>query len=654
MPISRILISNCRSISKVSIDLSDVNCLIGENGTGKSNIIKAIHHFHQNLTANKNDEALFDKKNPYNDYVEISFIYDLSRIRRIAQTRYAQDALFLHDFFGKILFEFSDYIDDNNLVHATIKHFKSGQRNWNIPYELRSYLKNVFPLYVIQSRNIKLTDWDNIWEIIGDMSKLKEKEEGKFSEEIDLLYEKIYGNTYKKNLDYINREFRNNEIELEKFSFNQKLSQIYQLQLGGREFKFREEELTFFSDGMNSNNYLKLLVNLVGKLSTSKIKEPMIVVDEPEIGLHPKLADDLTSSLFEKSKLVRFLLATHSSRVIKNIIGTKNGTLFHISMNNHYTTLKKMKKITSPKETTVVTETEASYYFSKGILFVEGTTELELFNNKRLHKLFPMLNDIDVYSYGSNNLKLNLIHPNKMNASIPFIVLLDMDKVIQIRNNRVIIKGDKAFSPLSNEDIQRKEKLFYGKKRSETLYVRNRIKGICDKAEFKPTPKWYYIKDKLYAELVNLIKKYSLQYNVFPVSTTIEGVLVNLSNFEIFKSYFESKKGGRLFTTLFDNCSDQEEKLTLMRLLVSGKCDTLKTLDEHGNYLKDPEIVKVSKNIGSLKFDKTEGWVSSFLDYFFDNYLTGTEKDNVNSFKLYFSELYDIINILVKQLKQSE
>ncbi|WP_201008849.1 retron Eco8 family effector endonuclease [Paenibacillus glycanilyticus] len=655
MPISKISISNCRSIGSIVLDLTDVNCLIGENGSGKSNIIKAINHFYNNLVNDINDESLFDKKNPHNDYIEITFTYDLSKLKKIAQSRYSQDLMFLHDFFEKILFEFSVYLDNNCLVNVTLQHYKSGHKKWSIPFEFRSYLKNVFPVYVVNSRNIKLTDWENIWTIIGDMSKLKEKDEGKFSGDMDLLYEKIYGNTYKKNLDFIKREFGENQIELDHFTFNQKLSQIYQLQLGGKEFKFKEEDLTFFSDGMNSNNYLKLLVNLIGKLSTSKIKEPMIVVDEPEIGLHPKLADNLTSSLFQKSKAVRFVLATHSSRVIKNIVGTKNGTLFHLSLRNNYTLLKKMRKITSPKETTIVTETEASYYFSKAILFVEGTTELELFNNKLLHQLFPEFSDVDIYSYGSNNLKLNLIHPSKMNSSIPYTVLLDMDKVIQIRNNRVIVKGDKAFSPLSNEEIKRKEKLLYGRKRKETLYIRNRINGICDKVDFIPTPKWFFIWDRLYTELINLIKYYSIQYNVYPVSTTIEGTIVNRNNYMIFKEFFESKKGGELFSQLFESCTYQEEQLTLMRLLVSGKCDTLKTLDEYGKYLNDSDIKLTSKQIGTLKFDKTEGWVSDFLEYFFANYMTGSQKkDNIETFKLYFSELYDIITFTVKQLKQSE
>lgn len=653
MPISKVFISNCKSISKLNIDFSDITCLIGKNGSGKSNILKSINHFYQNLIGELKDDILFDKNNRHNDYIEISIVYDFSKLKRISETRYSKDALTLHEFFSKILFDFSSYMNSDNLVQATLKQFKTGEKQWNIPFELRSFLKNVFPLYFIQSRNIKLTDWQNIWEIVGDMSKLREKEEGKFSQELDTLYEKIYGKTYKKNLDYIKMEFQKNDIELDKMRINEKLTQIYQLQIGGRSFKFKDESLDFFSDGINSSNYMKLLVNLVSKLAISKIKEPMIIIDEPELGLHPKLADELTASLFSNSKLVRFLLATHSSRVIKNIIDSETGTLLHVSMKSNYTQLKKMKRITSAKEKTIVTETEASYYFSKGILFVEGPTELELFNNRKLQGLFPILKEIDVYSYGSNNLKLNLIHPSKMNASIPFIVLLDMDKVIKIEKNKVIIKGDTDFSPLSNEGIIKKEKFYYGKKRVHTVQIRKRIQGISNKAEFIPVPRWYYLSDELYSELLNLIKKYSLEYNVFPVTTTIEGTIINIANYEIFRDYFVKIKGGALFERLYQQCTLPEERLTLMRALVSGKCDTLRFLGEHAKHTGDSELIQICKHIGSIKFDKTEGWVSSFLDYFFDHYLEGT-KDRIETFKLYFNELYDIIITLVKQVRQSE
>ena len=48
-----------------------------------------------------------------------------------------------------------------------------------------------------------------------------------------------------------------------------------------------------------------------------KIKEPVVILDEPEISLHHKLIDRLTERILGCHDAIRFLIATHSPRLLK-------------------------------------------------------------------------------------------------------------------------------------------------------------------------------------------------------------------------------------------------------------------------------------------------------------------------------------------------
>ena len=51
LPISRIKIKNCTSLKDIEINLKNSNCLLGENGTGKSNLLKTIYYYYNTSIA---------------------------------------------------------------------------------------------------------------------------------------------------------------------------------------------------------------------------------------------------------------------------------------------------------------------------------------------------------------------------------------------------------------------------------------------------------------------------------------------------------------------------------------------------------------------------------------------------------------------------
>lgn len=645
MPINSIKIKNFKSLKGINIDLSDINCLIGENGTGKTNLLKAISYFYQNLTTTEFDENIIDKNNPYNDYAEITITYDFSRILMIARKREKTDEN-LNNFFKNIFSFSSKYVNDDGLLVVTFKQFKNGRKNyWNIPFDFRLLIKNIFPIYSINSRNINLTNWENIWEFIGDLNKVKGNE---ISEQIAEAFIDVYGYKHHEILQYIRDILNNSEINITKFTPKQLSAHIYKLQLGGNKFKFKDENLEYYSDGSNSYNYLKLLINLVSNISKKRIMEPFLVIDEPEVGLHPKLVDNLANSINSIEYPVKIMLSTHSSRLIKNLLNkNSHTTMNHISIVNDYTVIARMKGITDNKEGLKVSEKEASFYFSSGIVFVEGISEIELFTNEYLLELFPYLREIDFYSYDSDNVKLRIVHPEEKNVRIPFMLVIDLDKILKYdkKSYKFSFTEDGFVNPLVNKSIELKEKFYYTNRRRKTLYIRNRILGLKKECKFYSDKYWGFIKSEYYETFVELIKRYSQEYNIFPLSTTVEGLLINKQNYHIVKEWLEIEHNSEDINQIYNFIDSDDYRTTVLRLIHSGKYDNLTNIiDENTIYNKD--TLNIYKAIRKIQKGKTSGWISKFLSYVFERYInlneyTGEEKMSI--FDSYFSELNTLI-----------
>ena len=92
-----------------------------------------------------------------------------------------------------------------------------------------------------------------------------------------------------------------------------------------------------------------------------------------------------------------------------------------------------MKKFSqySPSSKYRVSDDHVNSYFSRGILFVEGATELELFSNPYIRILFPKLKKVDVFEAVSDKPILNIMNPKLTNTQTPYICLIDMDKAIK-------------------------------------------------------------------------------------------------------------------------------------------------------------------------------------------------------------------------------
>ena len=101
-------------------------------------------------------------------------------------------------------------------------------------------------------------------------------------------------------------------------------STISTLLFKGDVFSIRESGLDYMSNGTNAFNYTNLLIEILKLISEFKLKDPVVILDEPELSLHHKLIDQMTSRVLGCGSEIRFLIATHSPRLLKNVLKLEN------------------------------------------------------------------------------------------------------------------------------------------------------------------------------------------------------------------------------------------------------------------------------------------------------------------------------------------
>ena len=93
VPLKRIKIENYKSIKHCDISISELNLLIGGNGTGKTNILEAIDYFYNNISNTSIKENIYDLNNEFSNCVKISLFFDLNNFVKIAKSN--TDSIFL-------------------------------------------------------------------------------------------------------------------------------------------------------------------------------------------------------------------------------------------------------------------------------------------------------------------------------------------------------------------------------------------------------------------------------------------------------------------------------------------------------------------------------------------------------------------------------
>ena len=644
MSLSRIVIKNFKSIKECDIAVSELNVFIGENGAGKSNLLDAIRYFYANLTDSAENESYFDENNRYSNEIRITLFFDLSGLIKIANKNLRREFVLRISkqaaktkyigYYRKIL-TLATKAKTGRLLRVEMQQVKGRGILWNYGYDERAVIKSLFPLYAVDTRNLDLDSWNYIWNVLAEISKVSNDERKVLHQEIRniLLADKKETAEKAKVIEALLAEA---DISIKKDSSREFANRFMQLYLTGNKIQQGGKQLTYYSTGTSSVKYIELLTKAVSLLSKAKLKEPLLVLDEPEIGLHTSYIDELSESLaLENIKLCR-IIATHSSRLIKDIvIRHEKSFLFKVMLVKRYTTVQKLRKfIDNDKRLQYrVTDDHINTYFSRAILFVEGETELELFANPYLKLLFPALRYIDVVKGMSDNAVFSIMNPKTSKLPTPYLRLIDMDKVFSYEPDIGIIKKKKDFL---RDKVKTDEKRQYMNKKqtdpwlySQHCYIENKMAAL-----YIPKPTRYEnCGGRDFDMLLDSIHNYLKAYRVFALRTTIEGVLINGETMALAINFYNEvkKKQSRIITDFitYYTALKPEERLNFLRVIYNGKNNLLL---KNSEFLTGADKVFVEHhNIGN----KTEGWLSAYLEFYFKSFLPIDTKLTPSMFQIF-------------------
>lgn len=682
MGLKSIKIINLLSFDELIInDIKDVNCFVGKNNTGKSNLMKLINFFYQKLEGKRIlPPELFSN---YNAFGSITIGYDISRIGEIVTSPNAyKNAFFRHIY--NVLFKgpqnvasfFYPKRDIDTNFELTLKIHTNESISWSENNkQLFNIINYLYPFFKIETRHIDLYDWDKLWYLISRLKSFNTKKI-KQEEIIDFFDKKLTEDTgaYKEYLSKIQAL-----TETSKYSYREKVLNYVKTGLKGQTFLIDGENLNIQSDGTNSYKYLELFCKLLITLTRREYITPALYVDEPEIGLHPKKKEQLINNIFEtytsfkKTKIEKekgkyktpnpkIIFSTHSPNVVKQVIKNfeADQQILHFSKTSSNSTkvMKMNSNYNDRRFLNVFSDNEARLFFSNFILFVEGQTELELFNHNGLSCKFKHLRKIDIYA-SSDNVLSEHINPSYTNTSIPYLFLFDLDKIFNIKpvngkipKKEIVFKNNGTLLKLKGTDLDKElEKFKRGYSNKHRLIYKNLLKlKNFDKKELEFDTKTFKFSNYEFRTLLNLLENYTQLKNVFFVKTTIEETLINTNSKALFFDWIKVEYG---IKNLDKKIKDFEKKgygddelfLDYLRILFGGKFETLinnKLITKGKNQNAKDSLDYVSNMIPSTK--KTSGWVTNFLDYSIAKINAGAGKKNFDAeFNVYFPELYKIL-----------
>jgi len=647
MSIKSIKIKNLLSFDELIIDdFEDINCIVGKNNTGKSNLLKLIKFFYNKLDGKRELPPELNSK--YSALGTITINYDMSRIYHIVSSSKILKTNFFKGIHNLFFYTEKDYITlkeikkENNhtniesYLELTLKINSNDSVEWSIKdKKVLKVINYLYPFFDIEARHINLYDWNNLWFLISrlksfNVDDLKQDELIKFLD--GQISEK--SRSYQKNIDKIQKITKTS-----KYSYREKVLNYIKVGLKGHTFQIENQDLEIQSDGTNSHKFIEIFLDLFISLSRTEYIEPIVYVDEPEIGLHPKRNEELVYHLYDtykdfkktkeeqeigkyKTPYPKIIFATHSPNIVKQVIKLfeQNQQILHFSKKkNDNTLVQKMHSKYNDKFLNIFSDNEARLFFSSFILFVEGETEVEIFSNRKLLSKFSELKEIDVYKSSSNILSEEL-NPSVRNTSIPYLFLFDIDKFYQFENQNNLKKmsfkntnPNLYILPKPTSDRYIKEKILYEIQKYNRGY--NKKYNLVGEAykeleEFHKNESLFTFKFNFFTHKLEKNKLDTFQKNlniylntkqVKYVKTTIEEVLISQDSKELFYKWLKEK-----YKTNFIELLYRKKILNINRTFYkkrTNKIGNLEILYPRQRVKKEIVFLKKRKYIDSILID---------------------------------------------------
>lgn len=461
MALKSVRIKNILSFDDCTItDFSDFNCIIGKNNVGKSNFLKVLRYFYANL---KEESVVpLPLNSNYSSIGTITLTYDTTRLEEVIKSR-KNKSIYQRHIYSSLFKDDNFYLVSKRKIRKNFSLTLTIKSNGSISWSdkdssVRKIINRIYPFFFIDVRKIDLYDWDGLWKTTSQLKFLNTKSL-KTEQIVDFFDKKVSSNSnsYKEYVKIIG-----DLTKASPYSYPDLILNYIKVGLSGHKFNIDGFELTTQSDGTNSHKFIELFLSLIITLTRREFITPIVYIDEPELGLHPKLNEKLIYNLYslydslkkrtDNKSLGKYatpfptvLMTTHSPNILKSIIKSFEAegehSIFHFGLKTRKTTVSLLNtKFKDKRFLNVFSDNEARLYFSDFILFVEGETELELFGNMRLIEYFDFLINVDVYK--TNEVILRSLNPRASKAPIPYLNIYDADKMVSydFDENKFLLK----------------------------------------------------------------------------------------------------------------------------------------------------------------------------------------------------------------------
>ena len=321
--IKKIRIKNFKSLKNVELGLGQFNVLCGTNASGKSSLIQAILLMAQNMDESE-DVVLNGELISLGEFIETKN-FDASIDVPVSIT--LEDCA---DIPSVLAFN-QDEIIEKSVMYPRINdqlYYLSANRIGNADVFDRASRKNVFGLlgeYAISFLNDNY-DTPMPENLIFD----KEQETAHvFSDEVNYWMKRITGST----------------LRVEKVQKTNKLVLSYS---NNKNYQVRTS---------NTGSGLSYVVSIiilglgVGLLGEGLDKKPIVIIENPEIHLHPKAQATLTEFLAWLSNHMQIIIETHSDHIFNGFrkmikqekLNVESSNIFFFNLENNATSIKKIE-----------------------------------------------------------------------------------------------------------------------------------------------------------------------------------------------------------------------------------------------------------------------------------------------------------------------
>ena len=480
LQLKSITLKNYRSIEDLKIEFelhqkNNILSFIGQNNSGKSNILKAIHllflknipyiealeeedFYNHELNRTITFEAMFWEPiihKPYSTSRIDVKIYGIRRERKIAEKGRIK---------GQLIWIHSCLNQSGDVAMRPSQKPKKGQvapmeKMYEIPDEvweqigiiflptdrdLEKHLPNRKTGYlhrIIQQIDKSFHDTQKSIAIEGTPKNLSEH----FKEDIKHVIEHLRINEFnsmEENLKDIVKKFFERELNI-KFNDITSMACFEAMSLD-----FLENELIISQERIGDGARFILLMAIVFCYFRSMSQNAIFIIEEPEHLLHPHRQRVLWNFLCELSKTNYVFISTHSPEFVdlanwKNICRVYKDQCTHIS------------KITGNYEDALIKhlrrclDQSMKYaFFASVVILVEGESDHKAFPNyaDRLKKNLDSRNITIVYGAGKNNLKI--LAPMFRSLEIPVVLCYDKDRNDDAKNSEIknLFPGDSFYS----------------------------------------------------------------------------------------------------------------------------------------------------------------------------------------------------------------